>query len=286
MSWFDEVLYSSSSSLGYAQRFKIEKVLHKSETKYQHVLVFETSYFGRVLVIDGVVQTTEKDEFTYHEMLSHVPILAHGNVSSVLIVGGGDGGVLKQVLQHPSVTRATLVEIDENVLELCAEYLPMVSGGAFEDPRTKLVIADGFSYLAETRDKFDVIIVDSTDPFGPGEVLFSKKFYKKCYSRLEVNGILVNQNGVPFTQEQEIANSHDRLSNIFKDTTFYLTVVPSYIGGYMALGWSSDLKEHRSVTSNDLETRYKQSGLTTRYYTPDIHKSAFVLPPFITEIIR
>ena len=282
---FDELLYSSSSSLGYIQRFRVDKVLKEIKTKRQHLLIFETPYFGRVLVIDGVVQTTEKDEFAYHEMLSHVPILAHGKVKSVLIVGGGDGGVLKQVLRHRGVTSVTVVEIDETVIELCEEYLPLISEGAFKNSRTNLVIDDGFSYLVETTDSYDVIIIDSTDPFGPGEILFTEQFYKNCRSRLNMNGILVSQNGVPFTQEQEFVSSYNRLQNIFKDTTFYLTVVPTYVGGYMALGWASDFGAHRWVTRDDLAARYREAGLTTRYYSPDIHKASFVLPPFITEMI-
>ena len=252
MRWFDELLYSDRSSLGYIQRFRVDKVLKEVKTKRQHLLIFETPYFGRVLVIDGVVQTTEKDEFAYHEMLSHVPILAHGKVKRVLIVGGGDGGVLKQVLRHRGVTSVTVVEIDETVIELCEEYLPSISEGAFRNPRANLVIDDGFSYLAETTDSYDVIIVDSTDPFGPGETLFTEQFYNNCHSRLKMNGILVSQNGVPFTQEQEFVSSYNRLQNIFKDTTFYLTVVPTYVGGYMALGWASDFEVHRWVTRDDL----------------------------------
>ena len=279
------MLYSDRSSLGYIQRFRVDKVLKEIKTKRQHLLIFETPYFGRVLVIDGVVQTTEKDEFAYHEMLSHVPILAHGKVKRVLIIGGGDGGVLKQVLCHRGVTSVTVVEIDETVIEVCEEYLPLISGGAFKNPRTNLVVEDGFSYLAETTDSYDVIIVDSTDPIGPGEALFTEQFYSNCHSRLNMNGILVSQNGVPFTQEQEFVSSHNRLQNIFKDTTFYLTVVPTYVGGYMALGWASDFGAHRWVTRDDLASRYNGSGLTTSYYSPDIHKASFVLPPFITEMI-
>ena len=285
MRWFDELLYSSSSSLGYIQRFKVDKVLKEIKTKRQHLLIFETPYFGRVLVIDGVVQTTERDEFAYHEMLSHVPILAHGKVKRVLIVGGGDGGVLKQVLRHRGVTSVTVVEIDETVIEVCEEYLPFISEGAFKNPRTNLVVDDGFSYLAETTNSYDLIIIDSTDPFGPGEILFTEQFYKHCRSKLNLNGILVSQNGVPFTQEQEFVSSYNRLHNIFKDTTFYLTVVPTYVGGYMALGWASDFEAHRWVNRDDLATRYRGAGLTTRYYSPDIHIASFVLPPFITELI-
>ena len=286
MKWFNELLYSETTSLGYAQRFRVDKVLHETRTKHQHLLVFETSYFGRVLVIDGVVQTTEKDEFSFHEMLAHVPIFAHGNVRNVLIIGGGDGGVLKQVLRHSSVAHATIVEIDEKVIELCAKYLPKISDGAFNDSRTTLVVDDGFSYLAQNKNIYDVIIVDSTDPFGPGEVLFKEQFYNNCHSSLSEKGILVNQNGVPFTQEKELANSHKRLQGIFKDTTFYLTVVPTYIGGFMSLGWASDFEPHRWVSADDLAARFNESGIITRYYNPTLHQASFILPTFISNMLE
>ncbi len=154
-----------------------------------------------------------------------------------------------------------------------------------KNPRTNLVIDDGFSYLVETTDSYDVIIIDFTDPFGPGEILFTERFYNNCRSRLKMNGILVSQNGVPFIQEQHFVSSYNRLRNIFKDTTFYLTVVSKYVGGYMALGWASDFEEHRWVTRDDLTARYRGAGLTTRYHSPDIHKASFALPPFITEMI-
>ena len=278
-------MYSEWSGFGYTQRFKVDKILHEVKSEHHHLVIFETPYFGRVLALDGVVQTTEKDEYAYHEMLAHVPILAHGTVNSVLIIGGGDGGVLREVLRHQEVARATMVEIDERVVELCKEYLPTISDNAFDNPRTNLVIADGCYFVANTTDKYDVIIIDSTDPIGPGEILFGEEFYKNCHARLNENGILVNQNGVPFTQEQELSNSHHRLRKVFKDTTFYLTVVPTYIGGYMALGWASDLAAHRSISSYVLGSRYREAGLNTRYYSPHMHKAAFVLPPFISEMI-
>ena len=151
MKWFDELLYSEANSIGYAQRCKVDQVLHESRSKHQHLLLFENSYFGRVLVIDGVVQTTERDEFAYHEMLAHVPIFAHGAVSNVLIIGGGDGGILKQVLRHKSVVDVTIVEIDEKVVEVCAKHLPKISDGAFNDHRTTLVIENGLSYLNNNK---------------------------------------------------------------------------------------------------------------------------------------
>lgn len=164
--WVSETLHA-----GYQQRFEVSKVLYSEKTEFQDMVIFENPKFGRVLVLDGVIQTTEKDEFIYHEMMVHTPMLANGAAKRVLIIGGGDGGCLREALRHPGVGKVTMVEIDPTVVELSRKYLPGHSDGAFDDPRTDLVIADGLKYVAESDEKFDVIIVDSTDPIGPGEVL-------------------------------------------------------------------------------------------------------------------
>ena len=171
--WVSETLHD-----GYQQRFEVSKVLFSEKTEFQDMVIFENPKFGRVLVLDGVIQTTEKDEFIYHEMMVHTPLLANGAAKRVLIIGGGDGGCLREALRHPGVEKVTMVEIDPTVVDLSREYLPMHSDGAFDDPRTDLVIADGLKYVAESAEKFDVIIVDSTDPIGPGEVLFTDAFYR------------------------------------------------------------------------------------------------------------
>src|SRR5690606_23586133 len=161
--WADETLYPF-----YRQSLSVDRLLYDSKTEHQRIRVFENARFGRVLTLDGIVQTTEGDEFIYHEMLAHVPILAHGSARRVLIIGGGDGGMAREVLRHRSVERVTMVEIDAGVVEFAKKYLPNLSAGAFDDPRLDLVIADGAAYVAETDERFDVIIVDSTDPIGPG----------------------------------------------------------------------------------------------------------------------
>ena len=167
MDWFEETLHP-----GFHSRLGIDRVLHETKTYHQHLIIFDNEEFGRVLALDGVVQTTERDEFIYHEMLAHTPILAHGRARNVLIVGGGDGGMLEEVLKHDSVETAVQVEIDDTVVELAKQHLRMICDDAYEDPRTELVIADGVEYVNETDRRFDIIIVDSTDPIGPGEVLF------------------------------------------------------------------------------------------------------------------
>lgn len=284
MSWFTETLYSGPSGEGYAQRFEIKRVIQRLKTDVQDLIIFESPHYGRVLALDGIIQTTERDEFCYHEMLTHVPLFAHGKPREVLIIGGGDGGILREALRHP-VDRVTMVEIDRTVVDLSREYLPSLSSGAFDDPRTDLIITDGLKYVAETDRRFDVIIVDSTDPVGPGEVLFTEAFYGDCKTCLNPGGIVVTQNGVPNFQPQEVTDSYRRLSAHFADVSFYLTVVPTYVGGQMALGWATDDASLRRQTAEDIAPRFEAAGFKTRYYSPAVHAGAFALPPFIGDLL-
>lgn len=283
--WYKERLHSELLPNGYAQCFQIERVLHEEDTDFQKMMVFETRRFGRVLALDGVIQTTEGDEFVYHEMISHVPLFAHGAARQVLIIGGGDGGVLREVLRHPGVERATMVEIDRAVVDICVEHMPSLSAGAFDNPRAELIITDGIAFVRDTERRFDVIIVDSTDPIGPGEVLFTSEFYASCKRRLSPGGILVTQNGVPFFQPGEIRDTHQRLGPHFADVGFYYAVVPTYIGGMMTLAWATDDKDARWRSEVLLAERFGRAGISTRYYSPGVHVSAFVLPPFIAELM-
>lgn len=278
--WFEEKLYASVR-----QTYEITRVLYRDKTEHQDLVIFETPVYGRVLALDNVVQVTEKDEYVYHEMMTHMPILAHGRVRRVLIIGGGDGGILREALRH-KVECVTMVEIDRAVVDMCLKYMPTIPGRAFADKRTQLVIADGARFVAETDDKFDVIVVDSTDPIGPGEVLFTESFYRHCRRCLTEDGILVNQNGVPFLQGGEVTMTYRRRKKFFKDAGFTVAAVPSYYGGLMALGWATDNAKARAVPIAKLRKRAKAARLKTRYYTPEIHVAAFALPRFIQDHIR
>lgn len=279
MTWFTEKLHAD-----YRQQLLVSGIVYEKKTEHQHALIFEHPTFGRVLVLDDVLQTTEADEFMYHEMLAHVPILAHGNVKRVLIVGGGDGGVLKQVVKH-DVARITQVELDETVIALSREHLPAVCGRAFEDPRLDLVLADGEKFVAETDETFDVIIVDSTDPMGPGKVLFGAEFYGDCKRCLARDGILVTQNGCPFVQPDELKNSYRRLTRLFADVTFYVAPIPTYVGGFMTFGWASMNESARRQPKEVVESRFAQAAIETGYYNPDIHVACFALPNYIREMM-
>jgi spermidine synthase len=218
-------------------------------------------------------------------MLTHLPILAHGGAREILIIGGGDGGMLEEALKHRSVDAVTMVEIDPSVVAMCREYLPSISGNAFDDPRLDLVFADGVDYVHGTEKRFDVAIIDSTDPIGPGEVLFTERFYHGVKRVLKSGGILVTQNGVPFVQGDELTRSISILADLFADTTCYTATVPGYVGGPMAFGWASDSSAHRQVTLAMLERRFAEAAIEVRYYTPAVHQAAFALPGYIMKLV-
>jgi spermidine synthase len=278
--WWEELVHD-----GARLRLEVSEMLHEIKSEHQHLELFENPSFGRVLSLDGIVQTTEADEFFYHEMLAHVPILAHGAALNVLIVGGGDGGMLEEVLKHRSVESAVLVDIDRTVIDISRQYLRSICGEAFEDPRTEVVIADGAAYVATTERRFEVIIVDSPDPVGPAEVLFGKDFYTACKRALVPGGVLVTQNGVPFLQADELGASLAHLGRLFADARAYLTHVPTYFGGAMALGWASDDADLWQVPLDVLEARFAEATIETRYYTPAVQRGAFALPRYIEAML-
>ncbi len=278
--WSEETLHD-----GLRIKIRIDNLLFDSKTEHQRLQLFESKAFGRVLTLDSVVQTTESDEFIYHEMMAHLPILAHGKAKRVLIIGGGDGGMAEEVLKHESVESVTMVEIDAGVVEFSKQYLPNICKDAFDDPRLNLVIADGAKFVAETDERFDVAIIDSTDPIGPAEVLFTEAFYGNVKRCLNEGGVVATQNGVPFLQGDELTSTLAAFRKLFRDPTCYLATVPTYVGGPMAFGWGTDDASLRQVTEETLAERFAAAGFKTRYYTPAVHKAAFALPPYIQDMI-
>ncbi|MFC0226425.1 polyamine aminopropyltransferase [Serratia aquatilis] len=269
----------------FGQYFSVENVLYREKTEHQDLVIFENPVLGRVMALDGVVQTTERDEFIYHEMMTHVPLLAHGQARKVLIIGGGDGGMLREVSRHKEVEQITMVEIDAGVVAFCRQYLPNHHAGSFDDPRFKLVIDDGVNFVNQTDDKFDVIISDCTDPIGPGESLFTSAFYEGCARCLNESGIFVAQNGVCFLQQDEAVNSHTRLGPYFKDVSFYQAAVPTYYGGIMTFAWASQDPALRLLDIPTLQQRLNQSGIDCRYYNPAIHAGSFALPQYLLNAL-
>ncbi|MCB1645357.1 MAG: polyamine aminopropyltransferase [Pseudomonadales bacterium] len=279
-------LYAETLYDAYGQQFSIDKVYFENKTSHQHLVIFENARFGRVMALDGVIQTTEADEFIYHEMMTHVPLLAHGQARRVLIIGGGDGGILREVCKHSAVEHITQVEIDQQVVDMCREFLPRHSAGAYDDPRVSIVIDDGARFVRENTDQFDVIISDSTDPIGPGDVLFTSDFYQHCSERLADGGIMVTQNGVAFMQLDEVTTTANRMGRYFSDQHFYCAAVPTYIGGVMTFAWATQNAALRQLSTKEITSRYQQAGLTTRYYNPAIHLASFALPQYILDALE
>lgn len=280
-----ELRYLETLHPSWGQSFVMDEVLFESKTEHQHLVIFHNAQWGTVMALDGVIQTTEKDEFIYHEMLTHVPLFSHPDPRSVLIIGGGDGGILREVLKHRSVTNITMVEIDAQVVEMCKTYLPHHSQGAFEDPRLNLVIADGVEFVNQTDLRFDVVISDSTDPVGPGEVLFTSRFYQGIATCLNPGGVFVAQNGVSFLQQDEVKNTSKRLAPLFKQRGFYTAAVPTYVGGIMTFAWAS---QNNPLTESELRLltqRFNEAKLSTRYYTPQLHQACFSLPAYLDKLI-
>lgn len=279
--WIEETLYDN-----WGQRFRVKQELARTTSPFQDIVVFESESHGRVLLLDGVVQITEGDEFVYQEMLTHVPLFTHAAPRNVLIIGAGDGGVLRRVLEHPGVEKAVMVEIDGSVIELSKKYLPNIAGDAWNDPRAEVIVGDGIDYVARAADaSFDAIIVDSTDPIGVGEVLFTDSFYEHCARVLTAEGLIVNQCGVPFMQADELHETSLRRAKFFPHVSAYVAAVPTYVGGFMTLGIASKGKSPAGQDVAAVRARAQDAGILgkTQYWTPEIHVGAFNLPPYIAK---
>ncbi len=267
------------------QGFRIERELFSGKTPYQSIEIVETEAFGRVLILDGVVQTTERDEFTYHEMLVHVPMFACASPRRVLIIGGGDGGSLREVLRH-DIEAVDMIEIDEQVVTACNEYLPSLNDGGkiYADPRVNLVIEDAFVYLKRENRRYDVIISDSTDPIGAGAVLFSDDYYRLCADAITDNGAMSFQDGVPFLQPAELQQTMRSLRGLGLHATCYQAHVPSYYGGAMALAFAT---RDADVFTHDLATvehRNAAYSMPLKHYSPAHHVASFALPRWIQAL--
>ena len=279
--WINESLYPD-----WGQRFRVKHELARVRSAFQDIVIFESFSHGRVMVLDGCIQITERDEFVYQEMLAHVPLLAHGAARNVLIIGAGDGGVLRRVVQHRGVERAVMVEIDGEVIRLSKEFLPMIGGDAWKNPRAEVIVGDGIDYVKHAPDaSFDVIIVDSTDPIGVGEVLFTDEFYANCARILTARGLVVNQCGVPFMQADELRETSLRRKRFLPHVSAYVAAVPTYVGGFMTLGIAAKASGIGRQSVEEIRARAEAAGVlgTTEYWTPEVHAASFDLPPYISR---
>lgn len=254
----------------------IRETVCRKQTKYQDLAIIDTLQFGKMLVLDGMVQTTEKDEFVYHEMLAHIAMQAHPNPRHVLVIGGGDGGVIREVLKYETVETATLVEIDDEVIEASKKYLPQISVG-LQDPRVTVLIEDGVEHVKASVGQYDVIFIDSTEPVGPAVGLFSEEFYRDIYRALKKDGLMVAQTESPFVNQELISSVFAALNRVFPLTKLYLASVPTYPSGLWSFTAASKCYDPQEC---------RRKPVTTKYYNYEVHQGAFALPTFVQELLK
>jgi spermidine synthase len=263
---------------------KVNRQLFSAQSDYQRIDVFDSKEFGRFLTLDGYMMLTEKDEFIYHEMIVHVPMAVHQNVKKVLVIGAGDGGVIRELTKYQTIEHIDMVEIDELVVEVCKKYLPLTAC-SLDDERVHITYQDGLKYVRNCENEYDLIIVDSTDPFGPGEGLFTKEFYGNCYKALKDDGIIVNQHESPFYHEDALAmqRAHKRIVESFGISKVYQAHIPTYPSGHWLFGFSSK-KYHPTKEFNG--AKWDMLGIQTKYYNTRLHVGAFALPTYVEELLR
>ena len=277
--WFSEI-----QSEGVKFSIKIKDHIFTGKSDFQKIDIYDTEEFGRVLVIDDCIMCTEKDEFIYHEMITHVPMAVNPEIKNILIIGGGDGGAVRELARYKTIETIDVVEIDELVVKVSRQYLAFTAD-SFNDKRVRLFIDDGVNFVKKSENKYDLIIIDSTDPIGPGEGLFTLAFYKDCSKALREDGILINQNESPYyiNNAKEMIRAHQKQKSIFSISLLYQYMIPTYGSGYWVFGFSS--KKFHPV--NDIkEEGWRELGLKTRYYNLEVHKAAFILPNYVKESLE
>ena len=278
-----EMWFSEFHTKDVKHALRVTRHLYAKKSNYQQIDIFETPEFGRVLVLDGNVMLTERDEFIYDEMITHVPMAAHQGVKDILVIGAGDGGVVRELTRYDRVERIDLVEMDPQVVEACREFLPS-NACRMDDRRVHIYFENALRFIRSRENTYDLIIVDSTDPFGPSEGLFTREFYGNCYNALRDDGIMVNQQGSPFYAEdaEAMKRSHKRIVSTFPISKVYQAHIPTYAAGYWLFGFAS--KKYHPINHLDSEA-WSKLNLRTRYYTPRLHVGAFALPAFLEDML-
>jgi len=279
-----ELWYSENHTENAKFSIKVNRQLFCGKSEFQRIDVFESPEFGRFLTLDGLMMLTEKDEFIYHEMITHVAMAVHPNPKNILIIGAGDGGVVRELAKYPLIEHMDLVEIDEMVVEVCKEYLPKTAL-RFDDPRLAIYYQDGLKFIRSCENRYDLIIVDSTDPFGPGEGLFTKEFYGNCFKALKADGIMINQHESPFYEAdaQAMRRAHARIVKSFPISRVYQAHIPTYPSGHWLFGFAS--KKYHPI--RDLKAdRWDRLNIETEYYNTNLHKGAFYLPNYVERILK
>ena len=279
-----EFWYTEEHSEDTRFSIRVDKQLYSAKSDFQRIDVFESKEFGRFLTLDGLMMVTEKDEFIYHDMIVHIPMAANPNIKKVLVIGAGDGGTVRELTRYDSIEKIDMVEIDAMVVEACRKFIPQTAS-KLDDPRVTLFFEDGLKFVRDKVSAYDLIIVDSTDPFGPGEVLFTKEFYGNCYKALTAEGILVNQHECPYydSYAKSMKRAHDRIVELFPIAKVYQAHIPTYPSGHWLFGFAS--KKIDPIADLDA-ARWNSLGLKTKYYNTELHKGCFAIPNYVIELLE
>lgn len=279
-----ELWYTEEHTKNVRFSIKVDKQLVSVKSDFQRIDIFESQEFGRFLTLDGFMMLTEKDEFIYHEMITHVPMAVNPKAKKILVIGAGDGGTVRELVKYEHIKRIDMVEIDKMVVDVCREYLPKTAN-KLDDERVHIYYEDGLKFVRSKTNEYDIVIVDSTDPFGPGEDLFTREFYGNCFNALKDDGILVNQHESPYYEAdaKATARANKQLRAVFPFATVYQLHIPTYPSGHWLFGFAS--KKYNPV--KDLkDDEWNKFGIKTRYYNTELHKGAFALPNYVKELIN
>ncbi|WP_297428379.1 polyamine aminopropyltransferase [Clostridium sp.] len=278
-----ELWYTEQHTENVRFSIKVEKEIHTEQTEFQRIDVLEAKEFGRFFTLDGLMMVTEKDEFIYHDMIVHVPMATNPNIKKVLVIGAGDGGTIRELVRYNSVEQIDMVEIDKRVVEICREYFQQTAC-KLDDERVNIFYEDGLKFIRDKENEYDLIIVDSTDPFGPGEGLFTKEFYGNCYKALKEDGILVNQHESPYYDNDAAAmkEAHEKITIYFPIIRVYQAHIPTYPSGHWLFGFAS--KKYHPVKDLDADA-WNKLGIKTKYYNTDLHVGSFALPNYVKDML-
>lgn len=279
-----ELWYTEQHTENVRFSIRVEKQLVSMQSEFQRIDIFESKEFGKILTLDGCLMITEKDEYIYHDMITHIPMATNPNIKKVLVIGAGDGGTVRELTRYHSIEQIDMVEIDEYVVKLCKEYIPQTAE-KLEDSRVHIYYEDGLKFVRRKRNEYDLIIVDSTDPFGPGEGLFTKEFYGNCYNALTEDGILVNQHESTFydSYSNSMKRAHQRIKELFPIAKVYQAHIPTYPSGHWLFGFAS--KKYDPIQDFDKDS-WNNLGLKTRYYNTELHIGAFAIPNNVKEQLQ
>lgn len=279
-----ELWYTEEHTKNVRFSIKVDRHLVSAKSEFQRIDIFESKEFGKFLTLDGYMMLTEKDEFIYHEMITHIPMAVKPEAKKILVIGAGDGGTVRELVKYENIEQIDMVEIDKMVVDLCKEYLQKTSC-KLDDKRVNIYYEDGLKFVRSKKNEYDIIIVDSTDPFGPGEDLFTREFYGNCFNALKDDGIFVNQHESPYYENDAIATkrAHKQLKAVYPVSTVYQLHIPTYPSGHWLFGFAS---KGLDPIKDIKEKEWNELGIKTKYYNTDLHKGSFALPTYVRELLK